>query len=166
MNSISRSYNCIWILYIIAVWIDNIYKRMHFNWWFYYHCKYAIIHAVVLINECALGLDNCDVNAVCTDTVTSFECACQSGYSGSGVNCTGKIIFSMCLHLMYLHEQVKGTLQFYDMSNSNGITVQVHKCYSWSLLTTAIGSEEANKQMCMPYWSIRPVKIMYILLAY
>ena len=36
----------------------------------------------------------------------------------------------VCLHLMYLHEQVKGTLQFYDMSNSNGITVQVHKCYS------------------------------------
>ena len=49
------------------------------------------------INECALRLDNCDVNAVCTDTAMSFQCACQSGYSGDGVNCTGKFIFSICM---------------------------------------------------------------------
>ena len=39
-----------------------------------------------------MGLDNCDVNAVCTDTTSSFECACQSGYSGDGVTCTGRSI--------------------------------------------------------------------------
>ena len=75
------------------------------------------------INECALRLDNCDVNAVCTDTATSFQCACQSGYSGDGVNCTGKIIFSIvCL----MGGQVQGNYSSI-MLNSDAMTVQVHK---------------------------------------
>ena len=55
-----------------------------------------------LSTSCTNWLDNYDVNAVCTDTATSFECACVSGYSGDGVNCTGKISFSLCLLLMIL----------------------------------------------------------------
>jgi len=57
---------------------------------------FAHVNTVVLINECAMELDNCDVNATCTDTTTGFQCACQSGYSGDGVTCTGK---DMCMHL-------------------------------------------------------------------
>ncbi|XP_072016750.1 snaclec purpureotin subunit beta-like [Amphiura filiformis] len=40
-------------------------------------------------NNCTLGTDNCDVNATCTATVDSFTCACNAGYSGDGVTCTG-----------------------------------------------------------------------------
>ncbi|WP_437963897.1 FG-GAP-like repeat-containing protein [Sorangium sp. So ce260] len=40
------------------------------------------------VNECALGTDNCDANAACTNTVGSFTCACNAGYSGDGVTCT------------------------------------------------------------------------------
>ena len=65
------------------------------------------------INECALGLDNCDVNAVCTDTATSFECACLSGYSGYGVNCTGKIVSSSIVSLWANKRQ----LQFHDFKD-------------------------------------------------
>ena len=61
-----------------------------------YNTLFAHDHTVALINECAMGLDNCDVNAMCTDTTTSFQCACLSGYSGDGVTCTGK---NMCMHL-------------------------------------------------------------------
>ena len=61
-----------------------------------YNTLFAHDHTVALINECAMGLDNCDVNAVCTDTTISFECACLSGYSGDGVTCTSK---NMCMHL-------------------------------------------------------------------
>ena len=48
------------------------------------------------INECATGSENCDVNAVCTNTDGSFTCTCQSGYAGDGVTChkNGKIIKS------------------------------------------------------------------------
>ncbi|WP_437893728.1 FG-GAP-like repeat-containing protein [Sorangium sp. So ce124] len=40
------------------------------------------------VNECALGTDNCDANAACTNTADSFTCACNAGYSGDGVTCT------------------------------------------------------------------------------
>ncbi|WP_044986366.1 FG-GAP-like repeat-containing protein [Sorangium cellulosum] len=39
-------------------------------------------------DECALGTDDCDANATCADTPTSFTCACNAGYEGDGVTCT------------------------------------------------------------------------------
>ena len=42
------------------------------------------------INECDLGTDTCHVNATCTDTIGSYECTCNSGFEGNGVNCTSK----------------------------------------------------------------------------
>ncbi|WP_437686102.1 FG-GAP-like repeat-containing protein [Sorangium sp. So ce176] len=39
------------------------------------------------VNECALGTDNCDANAACTNTPGSFTCACNAGYEGDGVTC-------------------------------------------------------------------------------
>lgn len=35
------------------------------------------------INECE-GTDNCDKNAVCTNTVPGYSCACRDGYTDSG----------------------------------------------------------------------------------
>jgi cysteine-rich repeat protein len=41
------------------------------------------------INECAPGGgNNCDANAACTNTIGSFTCKCNTGYSGSGTTCT------------------------------------------------------------------------------
>ncbi len=39
------------------------------------------------VNECALGTDDCDANAACTNTPGSFTCACNEGYVGDGVTC-------------------------------------------------------------------------------
>ena len=41
------------------------------------------------IDECSAGLDNCSENANCTDTIGSFSCMCDVGYSGDGVSCGG-----------------------------------------------------------------------------
>ena len=52
------------------------------------------------INECEIHGDetyerhNCGSNAECTDTTGGFNCACITGYTGSGVRCRGEKKFS------------------------------------------------------------------------
>jgi hypothetical protein len=41
------------------------------------------------INECTSNTQNCHSNATCNNTDGSFTCACNSGYTGDGINCTG-----------------------------------------------------------------------------
>jgi hypothetical protein len=44
------------------------------------------------INECTIGTHNCHRNpieATCTNTIGSFTCACNTGYTGDGRTCTG-----------------------------------------------------------------------------
>ena len=43
------------------------------------------------INECETGKHHCDSNAFCNNTKGSYICTCQPGYTGNGVNCSGKI---------------------------------------------------------------------------
>ena len=47
-------------------------------------------YLVLDINECDMGL--CSANADCDNTVGSYTCQCQSGFSGDGVTCSGKYI--------------------------------------------------------------------------
>lgn len=47
----------------------------------------ALVFYSADINECRLGLHNCDVHAICTNTVGGFECSCKHGYSGDGTVC-------------------------------------------------------------------------------
>ena len=52
---------------------------------------YSTFHTCFIdIDECATNTDNCDENALCTDTIGSFTCACNAGFSGNGVTCQGK----------------------------------------------------------------------------
>ena len=44
------------------------------------------------IDECTDGTHNCDSNATCANTVGSFTCTCNAGYTGNGTICTGKFI--------------------------------------------------------------------------
>lgn len=38
-------------------------------------------------DECALGIDDCDSKATCTDTPEGFVCACNPGWTGDGKSC-------------------------------------------------------------------------------
>ena len=39
------------------------------------------------MNECTAGTAECDNNAFCTDTTTSYGCICNDGYTGDGFTC-------------------------------------------------------------------------------
>ena len=46
--------------------------------------------AIADIDECAENETNeCDINANCTNTEGSYNCACRIGFRGNGKNCTG-----------------------------------------------------------------------------
>ena len=57
------------------------------------------------IDECLTDTDNCHENGGCNNTFGSFECACNSGFEGDGVNCTSKAVpvLLMCIHVMSNH---------------------------------------------------------------
>ena len=42
------------------------------------------------INECETGTAECDVNAACINTVGSYRCECESGFTGDGKSCVGE----------------------------------------------------------------------------
>ena len=43
------------------------------------------------VNECEIDiLHNCHGDAQCSNTEGSFNCFCNSGYTGDGKNCTGR----------------------------------------------------------------------------
>ena len=48
----------------------------------------GLVHAD--INECHTGSHTCHANASCNNTVGSYDCFCNKGFSGEGVNCSGK----------------------------------------------------------------------------
>lgn len=40
------------------------------------------------VDECA-GVNNCDGDATCSNNDGSYDCTCNSGYSGDGRQCDG-----------------------------------------------------------------------------
>ena len=50
----------------------------------------SLLFSFTDIDECATDADNCDdTNGICTNTEGSFTCACNAGFNGDGVTCSG-----------------------------------------------------------------------------
>ena len=47
------------------------------------------------VDECSANSHSCDINAVCSNTLGSYACACKAGYSGDGKTCTGELSISL-----------------------------------------------------------------------
>ena len=55
--------------------------------------KFAAIF-IIDIDDCENDeLNNCDLNALCTNTEGSYVCSCRGGYTGDGKICTGGEVF-------------------------------------------------------------------------
>ena len=48
------------------------------------------------VNECSLNKNVCHAHGECNNTIGSFQCRCQSGYTGDGFNCTGQQSHECC----------------------------------------------------------------------
>ena len=44
------------------------------------------------VDEC-MGTNTCHPDATCNNTVGSYICICNGGFTGDGQNCTGQIYF-------------------------------------------------------------------------
>ena len=53
------------------------------------------------INECTLGIDECDRTATCNDTIGSCNCECNVGFVRDGFNYSGKT-HTLRVRLVYL----------------------------------------------------------------
>ena len=53
-----------------------------------------IINLTTDIDECVEEISQCHDNATCTNTVGSYNCICEYGYTGDGLNCTSKIQYN------------------------------------------------------------------------
>ena len=92
------------ILYISI--INTYYVSINLNEFiFFYQCNPSYSkHQLILfthtrlfytlstdINECISGSAECHDNATCANTDGSYECTCDTGFTGDGINCTSEI---------------------------------------------------------------------------
>jgi len=85
------------------------------------------------LNECTLGTHNCHTQATCTNTIGSFTCKCNSGYSGNGVSCTGILYFSLSSFFF----QIQKPLNNLDIDECN---LKTDNCDSKATCTNTPGS--------------------------
>lgn len=53
----------------------------------YYYEESKDESACVDINECNIGSDRCDENALCFNEPGGYQCRCKAGYNGDGFSC-------------------------------------------------------------------------------
>ena len=79
------------------------------------------------LNECE-GPSPCDGNAQCTNTIGSFSCDCNEGYSGDGMTCTGLNFNAEDANLCLCIEIIM--LDSTPACRSTVVVKLLHSCYS------------------------------------
>ena len=79
----------------------------------------AILYTSADIDEC-VTLSPCDPNASCTNTLGSFTCACNTGYTGDGLACNGRFL------LITQHRTFAPSIQKAMQSSLTGLGMKLH----------------------------------------
>eukprot|EP00820_Chromera_velia_P020142 Cvel_28832.t1-p1 / transcript=Cvel_28832.t1 / gene=Cvel_28832 / organism=Chromera_velia_CCMP2878 / gene_product=hypothetical protein / transcript_product=hypothetical protein / location=Cvel_scaffold3846:7011-13389(+) / protein_length=1500 / sequence_SO=supercontig / SO=protein_coding / is_pseudo=false len=97
------------------------------------YCLLCLWRCAESADECNLSQHNCDNNATCTDTISSFTCACNSPYTGDGLICLFiQYIFYDSVTDLPVHTMVAGeTVPFSAVNGTNiNIEARVHGQYA------------------------------------
>ena len=98
-----------------------------------------------------MGTHNCNMNATCSNTIGSFSCSCNSGYSGNGFACSG-MIFLLFIYLfiyLFIFDSFSKFIEFWIidinecLSNNGGCDIN-------ALCTNTIGNFNCS---CNPGYS-------------
>ena len=85
-----------------------------------------MIYVSTDINECMEYDDLCAVNATCTNTIGTYQCYCDTGFTGDGVSCS-ESYFDYCVNNLSHVENEKKRMILYLLSNCNA--------FNWTTLS-------------------------------
>ena len=85
---------------------------------------YCNLHTVD-IDECLN--QSCHLNATCNNTVGSFICTCDVGYSGDGLNCSGLVNIYILIEVLQPSIPIKKKLWKKKMKQS--IVLTLMQCF-------------------------------------
>ena len=54
--------------------------------------QFLILPSLSDVDECGMGLDNCHASASCTNNIGGYNCTCNHGFTGNGMQCTGELL--------------------------------------------------------------------------
>lgn len=162
------TYKWCWKSIKIGVTVDNTNKQIEVNENNNDDYFDVIYDCGSEINECAMGLHNCDINAKCSDLPKflysntlqpGFQCDCKPGFEGNGTHCSninecemGKHNCakenSVCVdtHGSYKCSCKPGYASGSDnkCQNVNECTTLSHNCHEKAKCTDTIGSHECT----------------------
>jgi len=91
----------------------------------------------------------CNVNALCTNTIGSFNCNCKTGYSGNGWNCSGMNFFKTKSKKKKNHSNIWNDLIWLNV-DINECSTNNGGCDENAICSNTIGSFSCN---CKPEYS-------------
>nr|XP_026689744.1 extracellular matrix protein A-like isoform X2 [Ciona intestinalis] len=77
---------------------------------------------IIDLDECKYGTHNCHENANCSNTMTNYICACKTGFTGDGINCTDINECAMRTHNCHANSTCTNTTGSFTCTCNPGFT--------------------------------------------
>ncbi len=75
--------------------VNAMNKFIYYSVYYHIQCRFTGSFLSLDIDECAINTDNCHDDAVCDNTIGSYTCTCNDGFTGDGVSCNGKYLIQI-----------------------------------------------------------------------
>ncbi|XP_073252205.1 uncharacterized protein [Porites lutea] len=96
------------------------------------------------LDECTTGSHSCDVNSVCQNTVGSYKCSCNAGYTGDGKPCNDIDECSTSSHSCDVNTVCSNTVGSYTCACKAGFTGDGKTCSDVDECSTKSHSCDVN----------------------